>query len=110
MKKILLITVVLLIAVGSVMLSQRRLNNLSNVVLKGWVWAENNIANTRTWGVTGTADTVIVGGIPSDAHVFLTPNTATGTLRYSINGDTLFVTSSASETASTDKYDYLIIR
>lgn len=86
----------------------------TNTLLKGWVFAPSqSICGQRAWGTTGSADTLVVSGVDTTCLVFLSNKTAiTGHLRYDIRaaGDTIFVTSDSSETASTDKYSYLIIR
>ena len=85
----------------------------TNVQLKGWIFGgDAGIAGERTWAKSGTADTLLVSGVDITCVVFLCPKTATGTLRYDVAtaGDTVFVTSSGSETATTDKYSYFIIR
>jgi len=86
---------------------------LTNPLLKGWlVNGSQKICGQRTWGTTGTADTLVISGLDTTDIVFVTPNTATGTLRTDIstNGDTCFVTSSASETATSDSYFWLVFK
>lgn len=92
--------------------SQSVLTRLNNPQVKGWLFGDAaQFAGEREWGTTGTADTLVVTGVDTSCAVFLTAKTATGTLRYDIKsaGDTIFVTSSGSETGGTDKYSYLIV-
>ena len=93
--------------------AQLTLDRLRNPLIQGWMFGKDaSFAGERTWGADGTADTLVVSNVDTTCVVFLTPKTATGTLRYDIKaaGDTIFVTSSGSETGGTDKYSYLIIR
>lgn len=81
--------------------------------VKGWLIGKAaQFAGERTWGTTGTADTLVITGVDTLCAVLLTPKT-TGieNLYYDIRsaGDTVFVTSDSSGTASTDKYSYVII-
>jgi len=85
----------------------------NNILLDGWIFApDQSLAGQRTWNTTGTLDTLLISGVDTTCVVFLTAKTATGTLRYDVAtaGDTVFVTSSGSETGGTDKYNYFILR
>jgi len=102
----------LLICAGVFLAARPRvLNPIWNVRLQGHLFADSLICGQKTWTTTGTADTLTIAGLDSSATVFLTPITATGTLRGSVgsNNDTVFVTSSGSETGGTDKYNYFIV-
>lgn len=93
--------------------SQQIVERHNNPQILGWMFGKDaSFAGERAWGYSGTLDTLVVSGVDITCSVYLTPKTATGTLRYDIKaaGDTIFVTSSGSETASSDKYAYLIVR
>jgi hypothetical protein len=95
------------------MLFTGQMNRLWNPQVQGFLYGKDaQFAGERTWGTTGTLDTLVVTGVDITCTVYLTPKTATGTLRYDVAtaGDTVFVTSSGSETAATDKYSYLVIK
>jgi len=94
------------------MLFTGQMNRLWNPQVKGFLYGSDaQFAGERLWATTGTLDTLVVSGVDTTCTVYLTPKTATGTLRYDVatSGDTVFVTSSGSETANTDKYSYLIV-
>lgn len=106
---------VVLISLFAVLGSQSITKVERNLQVKGWLFgnaSDKTWAGQTTWVTTGTADTLLVSGVDTTCVVFLAPKTATGTLRYDIAtaGDTIFVTSSGSETGGTDKYAWIVIR
>jgi len=108
------LVLILLLVLGLFVLSEAVTPNrvITGLQVKGWLWGTSTIRGTQTWGTTGTADTLLVSGVDTDCYVFLQAQTAMGNLRYTISadGDTVFVTSASSETGSTDKYNYWIVR
>lgn len=113
MKKnwIFLIILILVLAMVVILWAQTPNRIITNLQVKGYLFGTITLRGERTWGVNGTADTLIIAGVDTNCFVYLTPLTATGTLRVnSVVDDTIFVVSSGSETAATDKYNYLIVR
>jgi len=114
MKKKLFIAIILVALVALLFLGSAQIyQSTTNLQVKGWLFGkDNSFAGERTWGTNGTADTLTISGVDTTCVVFLTPKTATGTLRYDIAtaGGSIFVTSTGSETGGTDKYSYMIIR
>lgn len=103
----------ILFVIGSAIIGQGRWNPIYNPKVEGWLFVDTNVGGQRTWGVTGTADTLVVAGIDStNFRVLVTPVTNIENMRASIgtNGDTVFVTSDSAQTAATDKYNWLIFR
>ncbi len=86
----------------------------TNTLFKGWwIVSGSKICIERTWGHTGTLDTVVITGLDTTCNVFLQPKTTQiENLIYDIQsgGDTLFVTADSAGTADTDKYSILIIQ
>lgn len=110
-KKLIGILLALVVLVTAVFGARRIQNRLWDVKLFGYLWADDTVAGQKAWGTTGTADTLVLAGIDSTSHVFIMPRAKTSGLRHSIssNGDTVFVTSDTSLTATTDTYDYFVI-
>jgi hypothetical protein len=114
MKKNLFAAIILVVLIALLFLGSAQIyQSTTNLQVKGWLFGkDNSFSGENTWGTTGTADTLLISGVDTTCVVFITPKTASGTLRYDVAtaGDTIFVTSSASETGGTDKYSYLIVR
>jgi hypothetical protein len=107
---ILLILLCAIIAVGAV----KSYTEGHNFKVKGWLFGKDEeFVGQRDWGTTGLLDTLVISNVDTLCLVFLTGKTSnTGELYYDIAtaGDTIFVTTEDTCTASTDKYNYMIVR
>lgn len=109
--KIFLIALMLILIILALLWTQTPNRIIYNLQVKGYLFGTSTLRGEQTWGYNGTLDTLVVSGVDANCYVYLTPLTATGVLSVtSVVADTIFVTSSTSETATTDKYNYLILR
>lgn len=94
--------------------SQRSYYQLHNPLVQGWLFGQDAcFAGERTWGYSGTKDTLLITKVDTTCIVILTAKTTQiENLFYDIKsaGDTVFVSADSAGVAATDKYSYLIIR
>ena len=111
--KLNVVLAVIIILLMATIVAQPVITPLNNVQIKGWLIGKDaQFSGTRTWGYTGAIDTLVISGVTTDCAVYLQPKTTQiENLIYSVsaNNDTVFVTSDSAGTATTDKYDYMIV-